>query len=143
MVTKDLTRCVIIDFGMAIKCDRDETSASFLLLSPTGRIGKANYMAPEVYAGTADFDASRADWWSVGIVLFIMLTNVPPFQKPSRDNKAYLCLANRKIPQMLKVWGISVNPTAINLLLCILNEKPEDRIPLSDMLRHEWCLTVD
>jgi serine/threonine protein kinase len=143
MVTKDLTRCVIIDFGMAIKCDRDESCGSFVQIAPTGHVGKTTYMAPEVYAGTTNFSAGRADWWSVGIVLFMMLTNVPPFQKPSRDNKAFLCLANGKIPQMLKVWGIQVKPAAINLLLCVLQEKPEHRISLSDMLRHEWCLTVD
>ena len=55
-------RAVITDFGLA------QAGRNF-----QGRRGKAVYMAPEVYAGRV-YDGQRADVWSLGVVLFMMLS---------------------------------------------------------------------
>ncbi|EGZ16402.1 hypothetical protein PHYSODRAFT_249738 [Phytophthora sojae] len=41
-----------------------------------GRVGKAYYMAPEV-AACEEYDAKAADIWSLGVMLFILLTGSP------------------------------------------------------------------
>ncbi|GLE07798.1 hypothetical protein PINS_up018464 [Pythium insidiosum] len=55
--------CKIGDFGLSTRTHE---------LSQV-RVGKAYYMAPEVVRGE-QYDAKIADMWSIGIVLFIMLT---------------------------------------------------------------------
>ena len=40
--------------------------------------GTKGYMAPEVVAGLR-YDGPLADVWSMGVILFIMLTGYPPF----------------------------------------------------------------
>ncbi|KAG6612200.1 serine/threonine protein kinase [Phytophthora cinnamomi] len=58
--------CKLSDFGLATDAERMCAEV----------VGKANYMAPEVVAGEA-YAPVAADMWSLGIVLFIMLTGSP------------------------------------------------------------------
>ncbi|GAB9477973.1 hypothetical protein Gpo141_00015188, partial [Globisporangium polare] len=59
--------CKVSDFGLSTDADRTCRGAL---------VGKAYYMAPEVVAGEP-YDPTKADVWSLGIVLFIMLTGSP------------------------------------------------------------------
>ena len=43
-------------------------------------VGTKSYMAPEVMARQG-YDGAKADLWSAGVVLFIMLAGCPPFQQ--------------------------------------------------------------
>lgn len=45
-------------------------------------IGTMEYMAPEIIAGKGH--GKDVDWWSVGILLYEMLTGMPPFNAKSR-----------------------------------------------------------
>jgi carbon catabolite-derepressing protein kinase len=46
------------------------------------RVGTRCYQAPEVLAGCGGvYDGGKADAWSLGIVLFILLLGAPPFAK--------------------------------------------------------------
>ncbi|XP_068655985.1 probable serine/threonine protein kinase IRE4 [Aristolochia californica] len=40
-------------------------------------VGTPDYLAPEILLGTEH--GSAADWWSVGIILFELITGIPPF----------------------------------------------------------------
>lgn len=65
----------ITDFGLAKGNMADgERTNSF--------IGTMEYMAPEVIQGKGH--GKDVDWWSVGILLFEMLTGMPPFNAKSR-----------------------------------------------------------
>ena len=46
-------------------------------------IGTMEYMAPEIIAGKGH--GKDVDWWSVGILLYEMLTGMPPFNAKSRN----------------------------------------------------------
>ena len=52
----------------------------------TELVGKIIYMAPEVYKKRPCYDGRRADAWSAGVCLFIMLTGAPPLSKPNRTD---------------------------------------------------------
>jgi tetratricopeptide (TPR) repeat protein len=62
----------ILDFGLAKLADLGDTT------SHAGGLGTAGYMAPEQVRGQA-VDA-RADLWSLGVLLYEMLTAVRPFR---------------------------------------------------------------
>ncbi|XP_057988769.1 probable serine/threonine protein kinase IRE4 isoform X2 [Hevea brasiliensis] len=58
-------------------------------------VGTPDYLAPEILLGTEHGYA--ADWWSAGIILFELLTGIPPFTAESPEIIFYNIL-NRKIP---------------------------------------------
>ena len=55
----------LIDFGLATKSQ-----------SPTEMTGTLLYVAPEVLMGQYDY---RCDYWSLGVLLHILLSGLPPF----------------------------------------------------------------
>ena len=66
----------ILDFGIAKVLTRDETSPSQTLAGAV--FGTPEYMSPEAARGD-DVD-NRADVYSVGVILFDMVTGRPPFE---------------------------------------------------------------
>ena len=81
-------------------------------------IGTMEYMAPEIIAGKGH--GKEVDWWSVGILLFEMLTGMPPFNAKSRNQlqkqitigklkfpckNSNLCSAEHPCLYMLHCWS--------------------------------------
>ncbi|KAL2455007.1 putative serine/threonine protein kinase IRE4 [Forsythia ovata] len=58
-------------------------------------VGTPDYLAPEILLGTEHGYA--ADWWSVGIVLFELITGIPPFTS-EHPEIIFDRILNRKIP---------------------------------------------
>ncbi|KAI3688902.1 hypothetical protein L2E82_46829 [Cichorium intybus] len=91
--TDDLTRPdskeVNVSNGQSIdqewSVDRRERSA----------VGTPDYLAPEILLGTEHGYA--ADWWSVGVILFELLTGTPPFNS-DHPERIFNNILNAKIP---------------------------------------------
>ncbi|MCU0664857.1 MAG: serine/threonine protein kinase [Myxococcota bacterium] len=67
----------LLDFGVAKFRDREETNMN---LTRTGTvIGTACYLSPEQARARKDVDC-RADLWSVGVILYEMLSGQRPFE---------------------------------------------------------------
>ena len=86
--------CKIGDFGL---------STDAPLRSSGEVVGKAYYMAPEV-ANEEAYDAFAADIWSLGIMLFIMLTDSPLTSTASRDNKAFVAFCELGVAKVIELW---------------------------------------
>jgi calcium-dependent protein kinase len=65
---------MLIDFGLCFKWKKD-LRQEVAKKEGKGLVGTAYYMAPEIFKGTYD---ETCDVWSLGIILFMLVTGEPP-----------------------------------------------------------------
>ena len=95
----------ILDFGLA-KIKSGELLGSFIQAKTSGLMGSPFYMAPEQWSD--DEPDARADVYSLGIILYQMLTGDVPFKGSSIPSimKKHLTLP----PPSFKSAGVDVSP---------------------------------
>lgn len=86
-------------------------------------VGTPDYLAPEILLGTEHGYA--ADWWSVGIILFELITGIPPFTA-ERPEIIFDNILNRKIPWPSVPSDMSYE--AQDLINRFLMHGPEERL---------------
>ncbi|KAJ1826988.1 serine/threonine protein kinase, partial [Coemansia sp. RSA 2708] len=100
--------------------------------------GTPMYVAPEVLTvrqvGMYD---NLVDMWSLGVVLYICLCGFPPFSEemsppPMRD-QIISGMYNFPPPY----WD-SISPEAIDLVTCMMQVDPKNRITVDQALAHPW-----
>jgi serine/threonine protein kinase len=126
---------VITDFGLAAKYTGKET----------GRVGKGFYIAPEVFEieGKGDrrtYDGAKADVWSLGVMLFMMITGVPPTEAPCNEDKRFRLIKAGRIENMLRGWQMDhlFSKSALELVSKMLCTDPTKRISLKEILEHRF-----
>jgi serine/threonine protein kinase len=143
--------CKLIDFGMSLRLPRvpknqdidddrgnDDRSKPVLNIPPQGTCGKPNYIAPEVMENLKDFNPQISDIWSLGVMLFIMLTGVPPVAAAYDLDDRYRLICEGGLGVMLKQWGFFLSKNAVDLLSNLLKPKPGDRLSLLQIIKHPW-----
>ncbi|KAG5182853.1 kinase-like domain-containing protein [Tribonema minus] len=95
------------------------------------RCGTPNFCAPEVLSGRR-YDPVKADVWSLGVVLFVMLAGYLPFDDVSMDDLcAKIRVADFSFPH-------HVRALARGLVSLMLTADPSQRIGVADIRRHPW-----
>ncbi|WP_236655465.1 serine/threonine-protein kinase, partial [Streptacidiphilus carbonis] len=122
----------VLDFGIARAADPYATEQR---LTQTGFIvGTPPYMAPEQARGAAE---PRSDLYSLGCLLFEMITGRLPFQAP--DTMGYLTAHLTQPPPAPSSIRATVPSAWDDLLLTLLSKDPSRRYPsaaeLADALR--------
>lgn len=114
----------ILDFGTAIS----RTQGLYEKITTSGEVlGTPQYMSPEQIMGREDIN-ERSDIYSLGVILYEMLTGNPPF---SGDSTMSILLGHLyKIPAEIEKWQTDDDPQRLTLHkiaeIC-LNKNPVDR----------------
>ncbi|KAJ0047506.1 hypothetical protein Pint_15349 [Pistacia integerrima] len=123
---------MLTDFGLAKEIDESSRSNSMC--------GTTEYMAPEILLSKGH--NKDADWWSVGILLYEMLTGQPPFTHANRQK-----LQQRIINEKVKLPPF-LTGEAHSLLKGLLQKDPTRRLGSGpnggdDIKRHKWFRSIN
>ena len=122
----------ILDFGLA-KIKSGELLGSFIAAQTTGLMGSPFYMAPEQWSDEPP-DA-RADIYSLGVMLFQMLTGEVPFKGSSIPSimKKHL---TQDVPTLASK-GVDVPPQIEAVILHAMAKEPKRRTASADQFVDE------
>lgn len=127
----------IVDFGFAqLKQDGDSLHTPCFTL---------HYAAPEVLSQAADGYDENCDLWSLGVILYTMLSGRPPFQSRSGDDSAAAVIARIKAGIFdfhADAWS-SVSSEAKSLTKGLLTVDPHRRLRMFDLITNTWLQGCD
>jgi calcium/calmodulin-dependent protein kinase I len=117
----------ITDFGLAKVINND------LMTTACGTPG---YVAPEILTGKG-YDIA-VDYWSIGVILYVMLCGFPPFSEDS----------NEKLFDMIKTGNYEfpspqwdpISDYAKDLIKKLLVVDPSKRLTADGILKHPWVV---
>lgn len=116
----------VSDFGLSALVESKEHD---ILLHTT--CGTPAYVAPEVIKRKG-YDGAKADIWSCGIVLFVLLAGYLPFHDSNLiEMYRKISKAELKCPSWFK-------PEVCRLLSDMLNPNPESRISIAKIKEYSW-----
>jgi len=122
-------RAVLADFGWAYASSplEDRIRQTFC--------GSLNYMAPEFFEEQRCYDPYLADVWSLGVVLFAMVSGYLPFE--SRNKSDLVLEIRRGNPR----YPDSISAELKDLLQHTFAVNPSERSSLDFVLDHSWTRT--
>ena len=145
---------VVIDLGMCLRVpyaseDDDDGEGGVtdvssgtlrVLIRPLIPCGKPNYISPEILRSEEPFDGFAIDLWASGVILFIMLVGLPPWEFAREEDPRYCMVTKGGLSRMLQSWNRPVSPAVADLLQKMLMENPRERLCLSEVQDHPWVL---
>ncbi|XP_018472312.2 calcium-dependent protein kinase 3 [Raphanus sativus] len=96
-------------------------------------VGSAYYVAPEVLKRNY---GPEADIWSAGVILFILLSGVPPFWGEN-ETGIFDAILQGHLDFSADPWP-AVSNGAKDLVKKMLTYDPKDRLTASEVLNHPW-----
>ncbi|KAM3836653.1 ribosomal protein S6 kinase alpha-3 isoform 1-T1 [Vipera latastei] len=125
----------ICDFGFA----KQLRAENGLLMTPCYT---ANFVAPEVLKRQG-YDVA-CDIWSLGVLLYTMLTGYTPFANGPDDTPEDILarIGSGKFSLSGGYWN-SVSETAKDLVSKMLHVDPHQRLTAAQVLRHPWIVHCD
>ncbi|GLJ16543.1 hypothetical protein SUGI_0282970 [Cryptomeria japonica] len=116
----------ISDFGLSALSQQVKEDG---LLHTT--CGTPNYVAPEVIIDKG-YDGAKADLWSCGVILFVLMAGYLPFDEPN------IMALYKKIYKADFTCPNWFSPGARKLILSILEPNPNNRITIPEILENSW-----
>ncbi|TDH70610.1 hypothetical protein CCR75_007103 [Bremia lactucae] len=137
VLVSDEDQCQVCDFGLA--------ASTAMPCHET--VGKLFYMAPEVLAGV-QYDATKADVWSLGVMLFIMLIGAPPVETASLSDARFRLMSEKGVRNLIDRWGLTneLSASAIDLLAEMLQVDPRQRMSMTGVVAHPFlqrCIPIN
>jgi len=103
--------------------------------------GTYGYMCPEILAGQ-EYRGVEADLFASGVILFILLSQHPPFVKAEPSDRYYKRIAKDNGAQIDKFWKVyedeGFSDSFMDMFSKMCAYDPADRLSLDQIKAHEW-----
>lgn len=99
--------------------------------------GTQYYAAPEVLGGGHNSYDAKVDVWSLGVLLFTMISGSLPFSEAYGPPDVFTQILKSPLRFRQKIWR-TVNPQISNLIKQMLTKDPRFRMTIDDVLNHPW-----
>lgn len=116
-------RVKVLDFGIS-KSVGLATADQLSLTKTSAWIGSPLYMAPEQMQSARDVD-SRADIWSIGAILYELISGHPPYEAESLPQLCNLLITTDPLPIEQRVSTVPSELSAV-IMACLVRD-PEKR----------------
>ncbi|KAF3446831.1 hypothetical protein FNV43_RR12011 [Rhamnella rubrinervis] len=113
------------DFGLSVFIEQGKVYRDI--------VGSAYYVAPEVLKRNY---GKEMDVWSAGVILYIILSGVPPFWAET-EKGIFEAILEGKLDLENSPWP-SISTAAKDLIKKMLTMNPQKRITAAEALEHPW-----
>lgn len=113
----------------------------------TMRIGTPEYMGPELISGRSGYDGKKVDVWASGVLLFVMLLGMFPFEMEDESYVNTAGLYSIWLQQIRSSWQehpnnnnavMRLTPECRDLLDKMFDTNQDSRITIDGIVRHPW-----
>jgi len=128
LCTNDSVDCVkVADFGIS-KCLKGHEEFMQTMC------GTISYTAPEVIKGQSY--GKEVDYWSIGVIMYILLCGYPPFYGES-DYQIAQSIVKSDVDMPADEWA-HVSEEGKDVVRRLLSRDPRKRMTLDDLIEHTW-----
>lgn len=121
---RDYTTLKLIDFGLATHSTKDHKS-----------VGTPYFMSPEMITGDS---VTKSDIWSVGVVVYLMLTGKYPFNAPEDENLFEVIRKSEYNKDCFE--DLECSEEVKDFISKCLVKNVEQRMSTDECLSHPWIL---
>lgn len=106
-------------------------------------LGTQGYIAPEIIQDKG-YKGEPVDMFTIGVILFTIISQHPPFKNATANDKHYRLLVNKpdlywKYQCRIKQEGEDFYSEEVkDLITKLLKFKPENRVTMEEALEHPW-----
>ena len=126
---KEFDQIKIIDFGTSLVYDPSKQLDE--------KLGTPYYIAPEVLNKNYN---SKCDIWSCGVITYILLSGMPPFNGQS-DQEIMKKVRAGSFSFDDKVWN-NISDNCKDFITKLLTYKADERPTAEEMLKHPWLVEL-
>ncbi|CAD8207616.1 unnamed protein product [Paramecium octaurelia] len=127
----------VIDFGLSVLFHDSHYKSVDGKTQMKSKAGTPYYISPEVLDGKYD---ELCDVWSAGVILYILLTGLPPF---NGRNDAEILKAVKSGVYKLDIPQLEGVSNDVKDLIQKLLTKPDNRLTAGQVLQHPWLTSVE
>jgi len=122
---------ILTDFGQA-------TAIGPVKSDPHRMPAKHGFRAPEIRNVAKYYDGAAADVYSLGVILYSMLTATPPYRQ--LDDQLYNLIQHDRITCVS--WAANLSAIEADLLTDMMRADPRRRPTISQVLSHPWLAAM-